>query len=198
MSVSRVLHLIAARLPAGAGGDPRLGAAIDLGGALARAPGVRAALLGSSERHIVSACWLDERAALEPFAASAAHMSFVVRGLAPLVSGMWSASVETEAPPPAADDTVAMWAMAVPESAGTFEWEVRALLEAVAALPGVAFSGSTVEERDRFRAGAVILLRAGEAERFDAALRDARRAWPAFASGIEQALVRVVVPPGAA
>ena len=196
--MSGVLHLIAARLPAGAGGDPRLDAAIDLGGALASAPGVRTALLGRSERHIVSACWLDERGALEPFAASAPHMAFVVRGLAPLVSGMWSASVESAAPPPAGADAAAMWAMAVPESGGIFEWEVRALLEAVAGLPGAASFGPTVEERDRFRAGAAIVLRAGEAERFDAALREARPTWPAFAAGIEEALVRVVAAPGAA
>ena len=194
--VSSVLHLIAGRLPAVAPDEPRLRGALELGGALGRAPGVRAALLGRSEGHIVSACWLDDRDALEPFAASPPHMAFVVRGLAPLVSGMWSASIEADAPPPPSAGAVAMWAMAVPERAGIFEWEVRALLAAVAALPGEAASGPTVEERDRFRAGAVILLRAEERERFDAALREARDAWPRFASEIEEALVGLVDAPG--
>ena len=194
MPVSRVLHLIAGRLPTGAAGAPRLQAAIELGGELASDPGVRAALIGSSEQHIVSACWLDDRAAIEPFAASRPHMAFVMRGLAPLVSGMWSASVETASSPHAGGDAAAMWAMAIPERAGIFEWEVRALLEAMTALPGAAASGPTVEERDRFRAGGVILLRGSEQEHFDEALRAARSTWPSFASGIEEAFVRVLPP----
>lgn len=195
--MSSVLHLIAGRLPVGAAGEPGLGEALELGAALARAPGVRAALLGSSERHIVSACWLDDRAALEPFAASPRHMAFVVRGLAPLVAGMWSASIETAAPHPAAD-AVAMWAMAIPERAGIFEWQVRDLLAALEALPGDAASGPTVEERDRFRAGGLVVLRAGERSRFEAALRDARGAWPPFASDAEEALVGLVGAAGRA
>ncbi len=205
--MSGVLHLIVGSLPAGAEQDARLAAALDLGGALAGAPGVRAALLGRSAEHVVAACWLDGPAALDPFAESAPHMAFVMRGLAPLVRGMWSASVATDAPLPAGgadpadlddlDAVAALWALAVPERAGVYEWEVRSLLDGIAALPGRAVTGPTVEERERFRAGGVVALRADELAPFQQALEAARAGWPAFATELEEALVPVLPAPGA-
>lgn len=194
--MSGVLHVVTGRLPADAGEDARLAAAIELGAALVDAPGVQAALLGRSAGHLVSACWLDDPAALEPFAASGPHMAFVMRGLAPLVRGMWSVSVATASPPPGA--TAALWAFAIPERPGIFEWEVRKLLDAVVALPGRAAAGPSVEERERFRAGGVVALRAEERVPFEAALHAARSGWPDFAAEIEEALVRVLPPLGPA
>lgn len=190
--VSELLHVVVGSLPADVDEDERLGAALDLGGALAGAPGVRASLLGRSTEHVVAACWLDDPAALEPFAESEPHMAFVMRGLAPLVSGMWSASVATDAPPIALGGVAALWALAIPEQAGVYEWEVRRLLDSIAALPGLAATGPTVEERERFRAGGVVALRRDEVTPFEQELEAARAVWPAFAVELHEALVPVI------
>jgi hypothetical protein len=190
--LSVMLHVVVGTLPEGAAAeDAPLAAALELGGALAGAPGVRATLLGCSAEHVVAACWLDDRAALEPFAESEPHMAFVMRGLAPLVRGMWSASVTTDAPPIDLTAIAALWALAVPERDGVYEWEVRRLLDSVGALPGLAVTGATVEERERFRAGGIVALRAEEVAPFEAALHTARAGWPAFAAELEAALVPV-------
>lgn len=189
--VSELLHVVVGSLPADVEGDARLGAALDLGGALAGAPGVRVSLLGHSAEHVVTACWLDDSAALEPFAESEPHMAFVMRGLAPLVSGMWSASVATDAPPIDLRVVAALWAFAIPEQAGVYEWEVRRLLDDIAALPGLAATGPTVEERERFRAGGVVALRADDLAPFERELDAARTGWPPFAVELHEALVPV-------
>lgn len=199
--VSELLHVVVGSLPADVEGDARLGSALDLGNALAGAPGVRTSLLGHSAEHVVAACWLKDPAALEPFAESEPHMAFVMRGLAPLVSGMWSASVATDAPPIDLGGVAALWALAIPEQAGVYEWEVRRLLDDIAALSGLAATGPTVEERERFRAGGVVALRTDELALFERELDAARAGWPSFASELHEALVsvhpaaRITAPP---
>ena len=184
---SGALHLVAASLRADA--DPE---AVDRATALARsladADGARAVLVGRSAERLAVATWLDGREALEPFAASEPHMQFVVRGVAAISSAVWSAAVETDAPPLPAES---FWAFALHAPDGVYEWQVRQLLEDVAALPGVVAAGPTIEERERFRAAGVVCLTGEQPAAFERALAAARSRWGALAEGIEEASVPV-------
>lgn len=184
-----MVHIVAARFPEGASQD-----GVDLATSHARelrdAPGVLEVVIGRSDDRIVVATWLAGREALEGFAASRPHMSFIMQGLAPVIRGMWSAAVETDAPPPSTRP-IALWAFALPEREGVYEWQVRQFLDEVATLPGTAATGQTAEERERFRAGGVVALTAEDAD-FDARLDSIRPEWLAVVGTIEEALVPVL------
>jgi hypothetical protein len=100
-------------------------------------------------------------------------MSFVMRGLAPVVAGMWSVSISTPREAPTGDPA-AIWVFAIPETEGVFEWQIRRQLESIEALPGDAWVGPTVEERERYRAGGVVLLDTASIPSFEDAVPDAR------------------------
>ncbi len=186
-----LLHLVAAELRDDAPNEA-VQQALAYAGELAGAVGVAATCFGRSEQQLVVAVWLDDAQALEPFAASPEHMSFIMRGLASVIQGMWSASVAVErAAVP--DDAAALWLFAVPQFEGVFEWEVRKLLDEVAALPGVAWSGATVEERERYRAGGAVLLTEEQVGPFGEALATGQAGWGGLANRVEQALVAGVV-----
>jgi hypothetical protein len=187
--VPALLHLIVANLRERA--EPQAMAhAIDLAGGLADATGVRAVSVGRSDDHLLVATWLADRAALEPFAASAPHMEFVMRGLAPVTARMWSAAVESEAPAPSAvAEAATLWAFALPAGDGVYEWQVLQLLAEVDTLPGATAAGSTVEERERFRAAGVVLLSPDQLPPFEDALAAARARWTEIAGGLEEVLV---------
>lgn len=189
----RILHLVAARMKPDADADGR-DHALALAHALRAAPGVDRVIVAASDERLIVATWLPDRAALEPFAASPAHMQFVMRGLAPVIAGMWSASLETEGEP--SEAPAALWVFALGASE-VFEWQVRALLLGVEALPGRAATGPTVEERERYRAGGAVCLGFAEVGPFDAALAEARPAWAGIADAIEEASAPVSAPPGA-
>lgn len=177
-----VVHTLAARLRPEAD-RALLEGATSAAQELRSAPGVVATRVGCSDSHLVAAAWLPDPGALEPFAASPPHMNFVMRGLAPLIEGMWSISVDTDRDAPAAG-AASICALALPEAPGIFEWQVRRQLEAIDALPGIAWLGPTVEERERYRAGGVVLLDSAAAESFadqlDAATDDAMHPEVAF------------------
>ncbi len=190
-----IVHVVCATLKPDAAEDA-IDHAIDLGRALSSAEGVQHALLGRGGDRLVAVTWLDGREALEPFAASPMHMAFIMRGLAPCIRGMWSAAVETDAAPPS--DVEAMWVFALPSADTLFEWQVRDLLQSVAALPGHAAAGPTVEERERYRAGGVVCLAASESSALDAALAAVRPAWDALGAPLVACKVEVIpLPPGA-
>ncbi len=183
-----LLHLIGASLRERA--EPQaLTRAVDLAGALADAAGVRKVAVGRSDDHLLVATWLADREALEPFAASAPHMEFVMRGVAPVTARMWSAAVETEAP---TESTIAgartLWGFAMPARDGVYEWQVRQLLAEVEALPGSAAAGPTVEERERFRAAGGVLINPDQLPFFEDALPAARARWAEIAGGLEEVL----------
>ncbi|MGE3857783.1 MAG: hypothetical protein AB7G21_12575 [Dehalococcoidia bacterium] len=184
-----IVHVICATLKPDAA-EEAVAHAIALGRALPQAHGVRHAVLGRSADRLVAVTWLEGREALEPFAASPVHMAFIMRGLAPCIAGMWSAAVESDAAPPAA--AVALWVFALRSVETLFEWQVRDLLGSVAALPGAAAAGPTVEERERYRAGGVVCLDAPDVAAFDAALRGARDGWGALAEALVEAKVEVI------
>lgn len=159
-----VVHVIAAQIRPGAD-ETAVEAAAHAADALRDAPGVQAAVAGRSSERLIAAVWLPDAASLEPFAESELHMSFVMRGLAPAIAGMWSASITSDRAAPTAKPT-AIWAFSVPEAEGVFEWQIRRALEAIEALPGDAWLGATIEERERVRAGGVVLLSSEQDDAF--------------------------------
>ncbi|MCK9485092.1 MAG: hypothetical protein M0R73_00035 [Dehalococcoidia bacterium] len=188
-----VVHIISAALRPEV--DPALvDAALERARALQDAPGARRVVLARSAEALLAAIWLDDRAALETFAASPEHMGFVMRGLAPCIAGMWSAAVETPADPPPPDQPPeALWVFAVRASDTAFEWQVRDLVQSLEALPagvGVVAAGPTFEERDRYRAGGVACVT--DLAAFQDALEHARTGWGEIASDIVAASAGVV------
>lgn len=184
----RVVHIVCATVKPDAPADA-IAHAVDLARGLRDASGARHVLCDADSDLIVAATWLDGREALEPFAASPPHMAFVMRGLAPCIQGMWSAGVETDAPPP--DSAAALWVFAVRDSEALYEWQVRDLVHALDALPGHAAAGPTFEERDRYRGGGVVALTAAEIEPFRIALDSARAAWGDIAGLVTEGFVRL-------
>ena len=202
--MTAVLHLVVAELAAGAT-DEQVDRAVGLGCGMSAAPGATAVLIGRSADALVAVTFLDGRDALEPFAESAPHMAFVMRGLATVSAGIWSASVASETsetseagsptlPAPSGDSVGALWAFGLRDAEGLFEWQVRELLERVRELPGTATVGPTVEDRERYRAAGVVMLQAGEVEAFERALAAARPRWGALASLVDEALAPVASP----
>ena len=101
-----LLHVVAAAFRADVT-SAAVDGATQVASGLGTAEGARTVLVGRDESHLVTATWLDGREAMEPFAASPEHMAFIMRGVAPVTSGVWSAAVEISTAPPAAAD--ALW-----------------------------------------------------------------------------------------
>lgn len=183
-----VVHVICATLrpdaPAGS-----VDTAVERAHAMSAAPAVLHTVAGHTDGVILTATWVADRTALEVFAASPEHMAFVMRGLAPCISGMWSAAAETHAAPPAEVD--ALWVFAVRNAESVFEWQVRDLLQALAALPGHLAAGATFEERDRYRAGGVVAVPPGGIPAFQAALLSARAGWGDLGTQVVEAFAPV-------
>ena len=178
-----VVHVIAATLRPDATPES-VDTALERAHGLTEAPGARRVIVARSDSALLAAIWLDDRAALEPFAASPQHMAFVMRGLAPCIAGMWSAAVETTTPRPAADegapndaDYESLWVFAVRTSDTTFEWQVRDVLTSLDSLPATVAAGPTFEERDRYRAGGVACIPPGNHEAFTEALGTLSQRW---------------------
>lgn len=183
------VHIVAASLRESVDPDA-LAHALTLAYDLEHAPGVARVVVARSDRDLLVATWLRGRADLEAFAESAAHMAFVMRGLAPVIRAMWSAAVETDAEPPTAAGDV-LWVFALPEREGVYEWQIRRLLDDLASVPGDVAAGPTIEERERFRAGGVVLTGGPAAALLDAV--DARRAaWGELVGSFEEAHAPVV------
>ena len=176
-----VLHVIAASLRPDLP-DDLVASTLAKARALRTAPSAEAGLVARSGSSVIVATWLDGRGGLEPFAASPPHMEFVMRGLAPSISSMWSAGVEV----------AMLWAFAVRTADTAFEWQVRDVLASMERLPAVVAAGPTFEERDRYRAGGVACVRAGEIEAFRAALDEVRADWGEMRPHIVESFAEVV------
>lgn len=171
------VHLVVAALRPDAPPELVRGA-LERASALAEAPGALAVRAAHSDEQLIIATWLRSGATLEAFAASRQHMTFVMQGLAPVLRSMWSVAIASGEPPPPAAGGL-LWACALPVDAPLFEPQVRELLAALAQLGGPAATGPTVEERERFRAGAVVWVPAAAAASFDAAVAGVLAAWRA-------------------
>lgn len=137
----------------------------DAASTLADSQEVIACHVGRSPRHLVTVVWLSNQDRIETFAASEPHMNFVMRGLAPIIESMWSVSVTVEREPPHSTPE-ALWVFAIPDIDDVFEWQIERQINAVNDLPGESWAGRTIEERERYRAGGVILLNEGEVDAF--------------------------------
>lgn len=188
-----LVHVVCAALRPGLEGGA-IEEARRLALALIEAPSARAVVVAESSEHLLVATWLESRDALEAFAASPAHMAFIMRGVARVTSGMWSAAAETDAPPPTEAEAQTLFVFGLrgaSEGPQLYDWEVRALLDGIAALPGSAAAGPTFEERDRFRAAGVLVIPAGGEQAFSDALAAAETRWGAGAQALERALAPV-------
>lgn len=190
-SPTPVLHVIAAsfrpEVP-----DDLVSATLAKARALREAPGARSGLAAHSGTSVIVATWLDGKGGLEPFAASAPHMEFVMRGLAPSISSMWSAGVETPIGSPPTEEVAVLWAFAVRTADTAFEWQVRDVLASLDGLPAVVAAGPTFEERDRYRAGGVACVRAADREAFRAALDTVRERWGEMRPHVVESFAEVV------
>lgn len=156
--------------------------------ALAAAPGVQRQIVGWSSGQLVIGTLLDSVGDLDQFVASPEHMRFVMQGLAPVISGMWSTAIESDAAP-AVDAGALLWAFALPDQEGIYEWQVREFLDEVAVIGRTALVGVTIEERERYRAGGLVALDGG-----DAALAKVRDRWRELGGAMDEALVEVHRP----
>jgi hypothetical protein len=193
---AELLHLVAAEFRPDVAAEERERAA-GLAGELAGAEGVAACVVGLSESTLIAAAWLDEREGLDAFASAPEHMRFVLEGVGRTTTGMWSASIALPAAtsPPAAAS--ALWAFALPAEPAAFEWQAQELLAGVAALAAgdaalAAFAGPTVEERERFRAGGVVLANGSDGAALTAHVEAARAGWGPLGEGLQTAGAPVV------
>lgn len=191
-----LLHLVvgAPRPDAGEADRER---ALRLARGLAAAEGAMACVAGRGEEAIAAAVWLGDRERLEAFASAPEHMRFVIEGMGRASGGMWSASIALapDAPPPPAAAPRALWAFALPADPPAFEWEARELLgrvETLAAAEGLdAWAGPTVEERERFRAGGLVLAARGDAAALARRAEAARASWGPLAARLVTAAAPV-------
>ncbi len=185
-----VLHVIAASfrpdIP-----DDLVASTLAKARALRGAPAAQGGLVARSGPSVIVATWLDGRGGLEPFAASPPHMEFVMRGLAPSISSMWSAGVHTPVGLPS-EPVAALWAFAVRTAETAFEWQVRDVLASLERLPAVVAAGPTFEERDRYRAGGVACVRTADLDAFHAALTEVRASWGEMRPHIVESFAEVV------
>lgn len=188
---SGVVHVISATLRSDLPGEV-VASTLTRARALRDAPGARTVLVAHTTEAVIVATWLPGRAEMEAFAASPPHMEFVMRGLAPSITGMWATAVETAAPPPLPGDVAALWAFAVRSAETVFEWQVRDVLASIAQLPAKLAAGPTFEERDRYRAGGVACIPTTGRDAFTSALATARHGWGEMAPHVVEATAEVV------
>ena len=196
---AELLHLVVAALRPDAS-DADRDRATSLAGDLAAIDGVQACVVGRSDTALTAAVWIDCRDRIEGFAAAPEHMRFVIEGVAQATNGMWSASIALDAADaPAAGSVGALWAFALPAEPPAFEWEAQELLSAIAGLADdegnalAVFAGPTVEEREQFRAGGVVLATDGDAEALSQRIEEARAGWGSLADRLQAAMTTVVM-----
>ncbi len=194
---AELLHLVVAALRPDAPDADRDHAA-SLAGDLAGIEGVQTCVVGRNETALTAAVWIDRRDRIEGFAAAPEHMRFVIEGVANATSGMWSASIALGANSmPPAGGVRALWAFALPAEPPAFEWQAQELLSAIAALADgtdmlAVFAGPTVEEREQFRAGGVVLASDGDAEALSQRIEAARAGWGPLAERLQSAITPVM------
>lgn len=194
---AELLHLVVAALRPDAS-DADRDRATSLARDLAAIDGVQACVVGRSDTALTAAVWIDRRDRIEGFAAAPEHMRFVIEGVAQATNGMWSASIALDAgDAPAAGSVSALWAFALPAEPPAFEWEAQELLSAIGTLAGGdgavgVFAGPTVEEREQFRAGGVVLATGGDAEALSGRIEAAQGVWGPLADRLQSAATTVV------
>ena len=132
--------------------------------ALKQAPAVHNVSLGVSDTHLIISVELVLSDSLEEFSDSSGHMEFVVHSLGKYITGMWSVDFQCNEEFPTNNTffshAKSITALAVKGDARVFEWQITKWFQDLhSAMPdAIIASGHTIEERDRHRACALILL----------------------------------------
>jgi len=171
-----LLHIINAKLKSSSSENEVL-AALEKATAMNNIPVVNAIASGISNRSIGIGVWLDNTDDLETFAASEEHLIFIMQGLAPIIESLWSAAIDCNDSLPNKENDFIFWLYAFLDHEGVFEWEIQKMLNDISHLPGRSWEGVTVEERDRFRAGGIVLINKDEYEVFSKKLKNAKSDW---------------------
>lgn len=171
-----LLHIINAKLKNSSSENEVL-AALEKATAMNNISVVNAIASGTSNRSIGIGVWLDNTDDLETFAASEEHLVFIMQGLAPIIESLWSAAIDCNDSLPNKENDFIFWLYAFLDHEGVFEWEIQKMLNDIAHLPGRSWEGVTIEERDRFRAGGIVLINKDEYEIFSKKLKNAKSDW---------------------
>ena len=160
-----LLHIINAKLK-NTSSENEIFAALEKATAMSNISVVNAITSGLSDGSIGVGIWLENTDDLETFAASEEHLVFIMQGLAPIIESLWSAAIDCKDSLPNRDKDFVFWLYAFPDHEGVFEWEIQKILNDIANLPGQSWTGTTIEERDHFRAGGIVLINKNEYENF--------------------------------
>ena len=104
---------------------------------------------------------VDEHS-LELFSDSASHVRFVVHGLGPVITGMWSADFATNSPDPLGNMSQFgpkyLTVIAIKSEARLFEWQIDQWGESLTDFAGRGnmVIGPTIEERDLHRSAGLL------------------------------------------
>ncbi len=171
-----LLHIINAKLKKSITENAKF-AALEKATNMSNISVVNATVSGFSEQSIGVGVWLNNTDDLETFAASEEHLVFIMQGLAPIIDSLWSAAIDCSDLLPRENNDFLFWLYAFPDHEGVFEWEIQKMLNDISLLPGESWDGITIEERDRFRAGGIVIINKSEYEIFSKKLEDCKSAW---------------------
>ena len=171
-----LLHIINAKIKKSTF-ENEITAALEKATAMSNIPVVNSIASGLSDDSIGIGVWLDNTDDLETFAASEEHLVFIMQGLAPIIESLWSAAIDCNDSIPSKDIDLIFWLYAFLDHEGIFEWEIQKMLNDIAHLPGRSWEVITIEERDHFRAGGIVLINKNEYEIFSKKLEEAKSNW---------------------
>ena len=180
-----LLHIINAKIKKSTF-ENEIFAALEKATAMSNISVVNAITSGLSDGSIGVGIWLDNTDDLETFAASEEHLVFIMQGLAPIIESLWSAAIDCNDSLPNRDKDFVFWLYAFPDHEGVFEWEIQKILNDIANLPGQSWTGTTIEERDHFRAGGIVLINKNEYENFAKKLKNSKSDWGALANSLTE------------
>ena len=123
-------------------------------------------LIAKNDKELVSAVWLKNLQSLQDFATSPEHLNFMFSDMNKMITGIWTSQINIDSIYEAKAFTHA-FIFGIKNLTGFFEWEIHAYIQAMKALPGDIFSGNSLEQRDIFRAGGIVLLNADQKKIFE-------------------------------
>ncbi|MDG1989823.1 MAG: hypothetical protein P8J51_00905 [Dehalococcoidia bacterium] len=123
-------------------------------------------LIAKNDKELVSAVWLKNLQSLQDFATSPEHLNFMFSDMNKMITGIWTSQINIDSIYEAKAFTHA-FIFGIKNLTGFFEWEIHAYIQAMKELPGDIFSGNSLEQRDIFRAGGIVLLNADQKKIFE-------------------------------
>jgi hypothetical protein len=127
---------------------------------------VNANLIAKNDKELVSAVWLKDLQALQDFATSPEHLNFMFSDMNKMITGIWTSRININNFHQTKPYTHA-FIFGIKNLTGFFEWEIHSYMQAMNNLPGDIFSGNSLEQRDIFRAGGIILFNMDQKNTFE-------------------------------